>query len=554
MTERSDDRSTKTPGRHRFFDIHPPVFWPSAILAFLFIGITLVVGDPMKTVFSALQDFISNNFGWFLVLAVNLYLFLVIYLAFSKYGTIRLGGKNAVPDFSRLSWFAMLFSAGMGIGILFWSVAEPVYHFMDPPYGGGSPGDKASTAMKISFLHWGLHPWGIYALVGMSLAFFTFNRKLPLAVRSIFYPLLGNKVYGFWGDLIDVLAVLSTLFGLATSLGFGVQQVNAGLNHLFKIPDTQSMQVLLVALITLGATLSVVSGLDHGVKRLSQMNINLGGLLLVFLLILGPSLLILDGFVQNTGAYLEDFFKTSFWTENYRDSTWQNSWTVFYWAWWISWSPFVGMFIARISKGRTVREFVLSVLIIPSLLTFFWITAFGGSALFLEMEQAGTISAAVQENVAVAIYYLLEQFPLSGLTNFAAIVLVISFFITSSDSGSLVVDAFTSGGKLNSPVVQRIFWASMEGAVAAVLLLGGGLGALQTASITTGLPFALLLLIMGYSLYKGLKTEYDTEELKARAVERESYQELIKRLLGRKQPRDAGRGPSFTAEVDHEKE
>ncbi|MCF8105135.1 MAG: BCCT family transporter [Desulfohalobiaceae bacterium] len=554
MTEGSGDRLTKPPGRHRFFDIHPPVFWPSAILAFLFIGITLVVGDPMKTVFSALQDFISNNFGWFLVLAVNLYLFLVIYLAFSKYGMIRLGGKNAVPDFSRLSWFAMLFSAGMGIGILFWSVAEPVYHFMDPPYGGGSPGDKASTAMKISFLHWGLHPWGIYALVGMSLAFFTFNRKLPLAVRSIFYPLLGNKVYGFWGDLIDVLAVLSTLFGLATSLGFGVQQVNAGLNHLFKIPDTQSMQVLLVALITLGATLSVVSGLDHGVKRLSQMNINLGGLLLVFLLILGPSLLILDAFVQNTGAYLQDFFKTSFWTESYRDSTWQNNWTVFYWAWWISWSPFVGMFIARISKGRTVREFVLSVLIIPSLLTFFWITAFGGSALFLEMEQAGTISAAVQENVAVAIYYLLEQFPLSGITNFAAILLVISFFITSSDSGSLVVDAFTSGGKLNSPVVQRIFWACMEGAVAAVLLLGGGLGALQTASITTGLPFALLLLIMGYSLFKGLKTEYETEELKARAVERESYQELIKRLLGRKQPRDTGRGPYFTAEVDHEKE
>ncbi len=533
--------STKTYRENRFFDIHPPVFWPSAILAVLFIAVTLIVGEPMDTVFSTMQSFISNNFGWFLVIAVNLYLFLMIFIAFSKVGNIRLGGKNAVPDFSRLSWFSMLFSAGMGIGILFWSVAEPIYHFMDPPYGGGSAVDAAKIAMKTTFLHWGLHPWGIYALVGMALAFFAFNRKLPLAIRSIFYPILGDRVYGFWGDLIDVLAVLSTLFGLATSLGFGVQQVNAGLNHLFGIPDNTTIQVVLVAIITFAATLSVVSGLDHGVKRLSEMNINLGAALLAFLLILGPTLLILDSFVQNLGVYLEDFFNTSFWTESYQDSSWQNSWTVFYWAWWISWSPFVGMFIARISKGRTVREFVLSVLIIPSLLTFLWITAFGGSAIFIEMENMGSIAGPVKENVAVAIYYLLEQFPFSQVTNFAAIVLVISFFVTSSDSGSLVVDAFTSGGKLNSPVGQRVFWASMEGAVAAVLLVGGGLAALQTASITTGLPFAILLLIMGYSLWKGLKNEYETEELRAKTVERESYQELIQSLLDKKDTGDASK-------------
>ena len=517
----------------RYFDIHPPVFWPAAVLSVLFIIITLWVGDPMQAVFKGLQGFISNNFGWFLVLAVNCYLFLMIFLAFSKYGSIRLGGKQAVPHFSRLSWFAMLFSAGMGIGILFWSVAEPIYHFIEPPHGVESPAETAGLAMKVTFLHWGLHPWGIYALVGMSLAFFAFNRKMPLAVRSIFYPLLGDKVYGFWGDCIDVLAVLATLFGLATSLGFGVRQVNAGLHHLFGLPDSVAMQVFLVAAITFGATLSVVSGLDRGVKRLSELNINIGGLLLVFVLILGPSVMILDAFVQNIGVYLDDFFRTSFWTESYLDSHWQNSWTVFYWAWWISWSPFVGMFIARISKGRTIREFVLSVLIIPSLITFLWITAFGGSALSLEMKAAGSIAAAVQENVAVAIYSLLEQFPFALVSNTVAVVLVISFFVTSSDSGSLVVDAFTSGGKLNSPVVQRVFWAGMEGAVAAVLLVGGGLAALQTASISTGLPFSVLLFIMGFSLWKGLHSEYENEELRRKAVERESYQDLIQGLIQR---------------------
>lgn len=539
MAEQTASQQEQTESRHRYFDIHPPVFWPSAILAVAFITVTLVVGGPMDTVFSAIQRFISDNFGWFLVMAVNLYLICMLFIAFSKFGNIRLGGKTAVPDFSRLSWFAMLFSAGMGIGILFWSVAEPVYHFMESPYGGDSAWDTAEVAMKTTFLHWGLHPWGIYALVGMALAFFTFNRGLPLAIRSIFYPLIGDRVHGIWGDLIDLMAVLATLFGLATSLGFGVQQVSAGMHHLFGFPDTTWMQVLLVACITFAATLSVVSGLDRGVKRLSEINLGLGAILLGFILVLGPTVAILDAFVQNTGNYLDGFFSISFWTESYRNTNWQNNWTVFYWAWWISWSPFVGMFIARISRGRTVREFVLSVLIIPTLLTFLWITAFGGSALFVELQEGGTIAGPVKQNVAVAIYYLLEQFPLATITNFAAMVLVISFFVTSSDSGSLVVDAFTSGGKLNSPVGQRVFWATMEGAVAAVLLIGGGLGALQTAAITTGLPFALLLMIMGYSLWKGLKTEHESEALRAEAVERESYQDLIQRLINRKEGRTA---------------
>ncbi len=530
MPEKLPDPKTSKPA-NRFFDIHPPVFWPAVLLAFAFIAITLIVGTPMKTVFSVIQEWVSSNFGWFFIVSVNLFLFFVLYLAFSKYGNIRLGGKNAIPEFSRISWFAMLFSAGMGIGILFWSVAEPIFHFTDPPLADGGTLEAAKLAMKTTFLHWGLHPWGIYALVGLALAFFSFNRKLPLAIRSVFYPLLGDKVHGKWGDMIDVLAVLATLFGLATSLGFGVQQVNAGLNHLFGLTVSTNMQVLLIAAITLAVSVSVATGLEGGVKKLSELNMKLGAVLLIFILIFGPTVFILDAVLQNTGAYLDNFLEISFWTESYEQTNWQNSWTVFYWSWWISWSPFVGMFIARISKGRTIREFVLSVLIIPTLLTFLWITAFGGTAILLELKGVADLAGPVTENVAISIYALLENFPFSMVANFTAMLLVISFFITSSDSGSLVVDAFTSGGKLTSPVTQRIFWAVIQGVMAAVLLIGGGLTALQTAAIITGLPFAAILIIMGYSLKQGLQKEYEKEALREREIERESYQDTIKKLL-----------------------
>jgi len=529
-------------GIRKHFDIHAPVFWPASILLIIFIAVTLIVGDPMEKVFDNVQNWISNNFGWFLILAVNVYLFLALYFAFSKAGRIRLGGRNAVPEFSRGAWFSMLFSAGMGIGILFWSVAEPIFHFTDPPVGEAGTIAAAQQAMKTTFLHWGLHAWAIYTLVGLALAFFSFNREMPLAFRSVFYPLLGEKVYKWPGDVIDVLAVLATLFGLATSLGLGVKQVSAGLNHLFDSPDTLNTRIILIVSITAAATLSVVSGLDKGVKKLSEMNINLGALLLVFILILGPTIYILDTYTQNLGNYLDGFFSKSFWSEGYEGTNWQNQWTIFYWSWWISWSPFVGMFIARISRGRTVREYVLSVLIVPTLLTFLWITAFGGSALWLELEQGAGIASQVKENVATSIYNLFEHFPLAEVTNFAAIVLVISFFVTSSDSGSLVVDAFTSGGKLRSPVTQRVFWASMEGAVAAILLVGGGLKALQTAAITTGLPFAVILIIMGVSLRKGLKKEYEKEELHRKAKERESYKELVQDLIDKDKHVRKGQG------------
>ncbi|WP_299578492.1 BCCT family transporter [uncultured Sunxiuqinia sp.] len=519
----------------RYFDVDAPVFWPAAIVVILFIAITLIVGDPMEEVFGKIQNTISDTGGWFFVLAVNFFLVFVLYIAFSKYGEIRLGGRNAKPEFSKGAWFAMLFSAGMGIGILFWSVGEPMNHFVNSPISEDQTVEAARVAMELTFLHWGLHAWGIYALVGMALAFFTFNRGLPLTISSIFYPILGRRINGPVGKIINVLAVVATLFGLATSLGMGVQQVSAGLAHLFDLPNNINTQVILIILITLAATGSVVAGLSAGVKRLSEINIVLAGLFLLFIILVGPTLFIVDSFVQNLGSYVQNFFELSFWTETYQQSDWQNSWTVFYWAWWVSWSPFVGMFIARISRGRTLKEFVLGVLIVPSLLTFLWLSAFGGSAMFLELNGLADITGAVKDNVATSLYVLLEQFPISSITSMVGVVLVASFFVTSSDSGSLVVDSLTAGGKLDAPVAQRIFWALTEGAIAAVLLVGGGLQALQTAATTTGLPFAVILIIIAWSLMKGLRGEHVEMMERLREKEQKDYQRIIVDILKKRE-------------------
>jgi choline/glycine/proline betaine transport protein len=531
----------------KYFDVDAPVFWPSALIIVAFIAITLIVGEPMDQVFTAIQTGISNFGGWFFVLSVNIFLFFVLYIAFSKYGSIRLGGKNSRPEFSTVSWFAMLFSAGMGIGILFWSVGEPINHFINPPDAEPRTVEAARESMEITFLHWGLHAWGIYALVGMALAFFTFNKKLPLTISSVFYPLLGDKVNGPWGKVINVLAVVATLFGLATSLGLGVQQVSAGLAHLFNLPDTFTTQVILITVITLAATGSVVAGLSGGVKRLSQLNMFLGAIFLAFMLIVGPTLFITDSFIQNIGGYVQNFFELSSWTETYQQSDWQSDWTVFYWAWWVSWSPFVGMFIARISRGRTLKEFVLGVLIVPTLLTFLWLSTFGGSAIYLELNSLADVASAVTGNIATSLYVLLEQFPLSAVTSVVGVVLVTSFFVTSSDSGSLVVDSLTAGGKLDAPVPQRIFWAMTEGAVAAVLLIGGGLGALQTAAISTGLPFAILLIILMWSLLKGLKKEHTGMMETQMEADRKQYLDtLAKMMQKREQAKASGKNEKRT--------
>jgi choline/glycine/proline betaine transport protein len=415
----------------------------------------------------------------------------------------------------------MLLSAGMGIGLMFWSVAEPMFHYGSPSPMFGLTGETpaaAQAAMGVTYFHWGVHPWAVYALVGLSLAFFAYNRGLPLTIRSVFYPLLGERIYGFWGNFIDILSVLATLFGLATSLGLGVQQVSAGLNYLFGWPTADWFQVTLIAVITGFATLSVMAGLDKGVKNLSTLNMYLAAGLLVFILFVGPTVYVLSAFTQNIGYYIQNFAYLSFWVETFHGSgangtNWQNSWTIFYWGWWISWSPFVGMFIARVSKGRTVREFIFGVMIIPTLLSFLWMSTFGGSALWLQTTGGADLATAVSDDVSTALFAMLENFPLTAVTSLLGVFLVVVFFVTSSDSGSLVVDHLTSGGKLDSPVPQRVFWAVTEGVCAAVLLIGGGLTALQSAAITSGLPFTIVLLIMCYSLYKGLGEELYHAEL-----------------------------------------
>ncbi|GAA5481629.1 BCCT family transporter [Haloferula sargassicola] len=538
-------------------EFHPIVFPVSALLIILFTiggGIwALHDAAGAEAAFNAAKTWMSDSFGWFFVLSVNALLLVAILLASTRLGDVRLGGRLAKPDFSYPSWFAMLFSAGMGIGLVFWSVAEPIYHYQSPPnisLVAAPAGER--IAMSLTFFHWGLHAWGVYTVVAAAIAFFAYNRKLPLTIRSTFYPLLGERVRGPIGHAIDILAVVATLFGVATSLGFGVQQVNSGLH--FLMPETvaaasgdgaatslglsgTTVQIILITLITLIATGSVVSGLDKGIKFLSNTNMFIAGALLLMVLILGPTAHLLDAFVQNLGSYLARFLSMAFWTEAYQaDSNgnpehWQNGWTIFYWAWWIAWSPFVGMFIARISYGRTIREFALGVLLVPTLVTFFWLTVFGNTALYEEVIGGGGIVAAVGEDVSTALFVLLERFPWAGVTGTIAIFVIVTFFVTSSDSGSLVIDTITGGGHPNPPVIQKIFWALLEGAVAAVLLLCGGLSALQTASIITGFPFAIVLLLMAWSLLKGLKQaqleqrhEEELDEIREVAAEERSRQ------------------------------
>lgn len=488
-------------------DVHPQVFFISAGLILFFVVITLVFKEHMEGIFQQTQSAISDYAGWFFIWTVNIVLVFILTLLAGRFGNIRLGGPDARPEFSTLGWFAMLFSAGMGIGLLFYGVAEPMFHYVANPHVGAGTTESARMAMDITFLHWGLHPWAVYSLVGLSLAFFSFNKGLPLSIRTAFYPLFGERIYGWTGHIIDILATIATLFGVATSLGLGVQQVNAGLDHLLGIGQSAKIQVMLIGGITLIATWSVVKGLDKGIRRLSEINITIAGLLALFVLLVGPTLFIMNALLENIGYYFQYLPKLSTWNETYERTEWQHGWTIFYWSWWIAWSPFVGMFIARVSHGRTIRQFVLGVLLVPTFITFLWITIFGNTALFIEMFGGGGISRVVQENIPVSLFVLLENFPLHTITSTLGIIVIITFFVTSSDSGSMVIDIITSGGNPNPPVLSRLFWALMEGVVAGVLLIGGGLVALQTATITTGLPFAVVILGMCVALYRGL-SEY----------------------------------------------
>jgi len=517
------------------FDIHPIVFPVALLLIAVFIAVTVLLGDQAAEAYSAVRGFFEGNFGWFYLLAVNIFIVTILYFALGKFGTIRIGGVEAEKEFSDFAWMAMLFSAGMGIGLMFFSVSEPLYYVSNVPgFFGAEAGTGAAgvAAMTQTFFHWGFHPWAIYGLVGLGLAFFSFNRGLPLTFRSIFWPLLGERIYGWPGHVIDLVTVFATLFGLATSLGLGVAQVNTGLSYvlgdmlgLVSIPTGTIPQVLLIAGITAIATLSVAAGLEGGVKRLSTINLYLMLALLGFLIIVGPTLYIFGAWVEGLGSYFGNLLSLAFFTGTMGEGGGTvGAWTVFYWAWWIAWSPFVGMFIARISKGRTVREFVLGVLFLPSLFSTLWLSAFGGSALQNTLVGNGAAMATYNEfGQTVAMFALLEQFPLGAISGLLATLLVVTFFVTSSDSGSLVIDHLTSGGKHDVPKVQRIFWAVTEGAVAAVLLIGGGLGALQTAAIATGFPFAIILVLMCYTVYQGLQNEHEI-------LQSEAFAERIKDL------------------------
>jgi BCCT family betaine/carnitine transporter len=487
-------------------DIHNPVFFISSLVIIAFIAYTLTFQEQAGALLGALRPWLTDNFDWVFMLAGNLFVLVCIALILTPYGSIRIGGRNAEPEFSYAGWFAMLFAAGMGIGLMFYGVAEPLYHTQSPPLGidGENTALAREAAMAATVFHWGLHPWAIYGTLALGLAFFCYNRGLPLTLRSLFFPLLGDRVWGWFGHVIDTMAVFATLFGLATSLGYGAQQASAGLSYLFGLPSTDTAQVVLIACVTGAALVSVVAGLDAGVKRLSELNMSLAFLLLLFIIAVGPTLAILSGFFTNIWAYFQYLPSLSNWVGR-EDTDFMHGWTTFYWAWWISWSPFVGTFIARVSKGRTIREFMLGVLIVPTLVSVLWMTAFGGTAVDLYLEQGVD---ALAQGLDLSLFVMAEQLPLTAIVSFIGIVLVLVFFVTSSDSGSLVIDTITAGGKLEAPVTQRIFWATAEGVVAIALLLGGGLGALQSAAIATGFPFAIILMAACVGLFAGLHQEY----------------------------------------------
>jgi choline/glycine/proline betaine transport protein len=484
--------------------INKPVFWTVSAVIIIALTICRLFNTAVEKGLGQVQLYITSKLGWILIISVDLLVVFAIFLVQSRFRHIRLGGPDAKPAFSKGAWFSMLFSAGMGIGILFYGVAEPLLHFRHPPLPKESEAAVARQAMSFTFLHWGVHAWAIYAMVALALAYASFNRHLPLTFRWLFYPLWKERLHGWLGHGIDILAALATLFGLATTLGFGARQMSAGINQVTHLPDSSAMQSIIIVVVSAVAIISVGSGLDKGVKQLSKLNVMIALGLMLIILVLGPTAFIIKSYVQNIGGYLNDLISLSTWSDSFGDTGWQNNWTIFYWSWWIAWSPFVGIFIATISKGRTIGEFITGVLLVPALLAFLWFTVFGSTALRQLLQGNPAVANAAEGNVAVSLFVFLEQFPFSTIISVVSILLIAFFFVTSSDSGSLVVDSITSGGAPNTPATQRIYWAIMQGAIAMVLLWGGGLQALQTATIITGLPFGILLILMGYSLWKGL--------------------------------------------------
>jgi BCCT family betaine/carnitine transporter len=487
-------------------DIHMPVFVISAVLVVAFVIGTLIFIDSAGSAFSDMRVWITTKFDWTFMISMNIFVVFSLFLAVSKLGRVRLGGPDATPRYSYPDWLAMLFAAGVGIGLMFFGVLEPVTHTLNPPLGidPGNVEQAAAAGMSAAILHWGLHAWAVYAVVGLALAFFCFNRGLPLTMRSAFHPLLGDAVWGPFGHVIDITAVLATIFGLATSLGLGAEQIAGGLSYLFGITPSGTTKVILIAVIIGIALVSVIAGLDKGVKRLSEINMGLAGLLLLFVIIAGPTIVIAKTLVSSFVDYGKYLVPLSNWIGR-EDTAFYHDWSTFYWAWWVAWSPFVGMFIARVSYGRTVREFITWVLIIPTAIGVIWMSTFGGTALHqLLTDGYRGVADSVPE---LAMFKMLEGLPFTELVSVLALVLIAIFFVTSADSGSLVVDTITAGGKMDAPIQQRVFWCVLVGLVAIVLLLGGGIESLQALAISVGLPFCIVLLFMCVSLYKGLREE-----------------------------------------------
>jgi len=488
--------------------MNPPVWIGSACVVTAFVVSGSVFPETSKRAFGALQGAIIDNFGWYYILAATALLGFIVVLLFSRFGRIRLGPDDSRPEFRNITWFSMLLAAGMGIGIIFFGAAEPLLHYANPPMGMDD-GDALREAMRFTFFHWGVHPWAIYSSIALPLAYLHFRHELPLAPRSLLHPLLGDRINGWIGHTVDILCTTGTLFGVATSLGLGAIQINGGLEALFGVPVSTGMQIGLIAFITAIATISVVTGLKGGIRFLSTFNISLAGLLLIFVLVAGPTVYVLDLFVQSIGYYIQKLPATSLHIVPGSSEGWQAKWTLFYWSWWISWSPFVGVFVARISRGRTIREFIVAALLVPTLIGFLWFSVVGGTGLHSEIHGGAELLAAAKDDVkGSSLFAVLETLPLAEVTTALAILLIFVFFVTSSDSGSFVDDMVTSGGDPNPPTPQRVFWAVSEGAVAAVLLYFGGLQSLRTASLTTGLPMSLFLLVACVGLWRILKADH----------------------------------------------
>jgi len=506
--------TNKNYGSGVFHGVNPVMAIGSALLVIAFVLFTVIDPEYAGSLYSQAKAFIATDLAWYYVGLVSSFLFIAIYMVFSRYGGIRLGRDDEKPEYSFFSWFSMLFGAGIGIGILFWSIAEPIYHFQGNPFiaeGQALSVEAAQVAMRISIFHWGLHGWGLFAMSGLGLAYFHYRKGLPLSIRSGLYPIFGDRIYGPIGHIADLLAVFGTVFGIATSLGLGAQQINAGLNYLFGLEVGTTNQVIIIAVVSVIATISVLTGVNKGIKILSELNMCLTAVILTFFLVLGPTAYILGSFATNIGDYLVNAVSLGLWVDPDPEGQWQGWWTIFYWGWWIAWAPFVGIFIARISRGRTIREFVLGVLLAPTILATFWISTFGNTAMFIELFGSGGVTAAVNADITSALYTTIELMDLGSVLTIAGAsictFMLVTYFVTSADSATLVICTLLSMGDEHPAMRYRVFWGLSIGAVAGVLLLAGGLKALQTASIVAALPYSVVLLLTMWGLYKSLRQE-----------------------------------------------